>query len=63
MRLQGLDKLKKLNDFIGIRTRDLPTCNIVPQLTKLPRFAARNPVTNGKAVMPALGVQKADILG
>jgi hypothetical protein len=31
---EGLDQL---NDLIGIRTRDLPACNIVPQPTTLPR--------------------------
>jgi hypothetical protein len=29
--------IEKSNDFIGIRTHDLPTCNIVPQPTTLPR--------------------------
>jgi hypothetical protein len=30
VRLEGLGKLKKFNDFIGTRTRDLPASNIVP---------------------------------
>ena len=29
--------MKKSNDTIGNRTRDLPTCSIVPQPTALPR--------------------------
>jgi hypothetical protein len=36
MRLEGLGQLKKIH-LIGIRTRDLPACNIVPQPTTLPR--------------------------
>jgi hypothetical protein len=31
MRLEGLDKLKKCNDFTGNQIRDLLTCRIVPQ--------------------------------
>jgi hypothetical protein len=30
MRLEGLGKLKKIH-LIGIRSRDLPACSIVPQ--------------------------------
>jgi hypothetical protein len=33
--LEGLGQLKKLNDFIGPRTRDLPACSIVPQPSTL----------------------------
>jgi hypothetical protein len=36
LRLQGLGKLKKSNDLIGTRTRDLPAWSIVPQPTTLP---------------------------
>jgi hypothetical protein len=36
MRLEGLGKFKKIN-LIGIRSRDLPACIIVPQPTTLPR--------------------------
>jgi hypothetical protein len=36
VRLEGLGQLKKI-DLIGIRTRDLPACSIVPQPTTLPR--------------------------
>jgi hypothetical protein len=36
VRLEGLGKLKKSNDLIGIRTRDLPACNIVLEATALP---------------------------
>jgi hypothetical protein len=28
VRLEGLSKLKKINDLIGTRTRDLPACSI-----------------------------------
>jgi hypothetical protein len=28
---EGLGKVKKINDLIGSRTRDLPICSIVPQ--------------------------------
>jgi hypothetical protein len=37
VRLEGLGQLKKSNELIGIRTRDLPACDIVPQPTTLPR--------------------------
>jgi hypothetical protein len=33
VRLEGLGQLKKSNDIIGKRTRDLPVCSIVPQST------------------------------
>jgi hypothetical protein len=33
----GLDQMKKPNDLIGKRTRDLPAGVIVPQPTTLPR--------------------------
>jgi hypothetical protein len=35
VRLEELGKLKKFNDLIGIRSRHLPACNIVPQPTTL----------------------------
>jgi hypothetical protein len=31
VRLEGLGKLKKLNDSIRSRARDLPACNMVPK--------------------------------
>jgi hypothetical protein len=31
VRLEGVLKLKKASDLIGTRTRDLPTCSIVPE--------------------------------
>jgi hypothetical protein len=37
VRLKGLSQLKKSSDIIGIWTRDLPACSIVPQPTTLPR--------------------------
>jgi hypothetical protein len=37
MLLEGLGQLKKSNDLIGDRIRDLPACSIVPQPTTLPR--------------------------
>jgi hypothetical protein len=41
VRLEGLGKLKKSNDLIGNRIRDLPPCSIVPQpiTILLPRSA------------------------
>jgi hypothetical protein len=42
MRLEGLRQLKKVNDFIGNRTRDLPACSTVPQPTTLPRVPVLN---------------------
>jgi hypothetical protein len=35
--LEGLGQMKKSKDLIGNRTRYLPACSIVPQLTTLPR--------------------------
>jgi hypothetical protein len=32
--------IEKYNDLIGIQTRDLPACSIVPQPTTLPRAPA-----------------------
>jgi hypothetical protein len=37
VRLEGLGQLKKSNELIGNRTRDLPGCSIAPQPTTLPR--------------------------
>jgi hypothetical protein len=37
MRLERLDQVKKSNDLIGNRTRDLPACSIALQATTLPR--------------------------
>jgi hypothetical protein len=34
--LEGLGKLKIFSDLMGIQTRDLPACSIVPQPTVLP---------------------------
>jgi hypothetical protein len=44
VRLEGLGKLKKNIDLIGIRTRDLPACSIVPQPTTLPRVPQYTPM-------------------
>jgi hypothetical protein len=38
VRLEGLDQLKKFNDLIRARTRDLLASSIVPQPTTLPRW-------------------------
>jgi hypothetical protein len=35
MQLEGLGQLKKSNDLIGNRTRDVLACSIVPQPTML----------------------------
>jgi hypothetical protein len=40
MRLKVLGKLKKFIHLIGSRTRDLPTCSIVPQPITLQRVPA-----------------------
>jgi hypothetical protein len=37
VRLEGLDKLKKLDGLMGNGTGDLPACSIVPKPTTLPR--------------------------
>jgi hypothetical protein len=37
VQLEELGKLKKSNDRIGNRTRDLPACRMVPQQITLPR--------------------------
>jgi hypothetical protein len=39
-RMEGLGNLKKFH-VIGIRSRDLPACSIVPQPTTLPRASSR----------------------
>jgi hypothetical protein len=46
MWLEGLSKLKKSNDLIRIRTRDLQACNIVPKPTRLPRAPHSNSNSN-----------------
>jgi hypothetical protein len=55
VRLEGLGKLKKIH-FIGIRSRYLPACNIVPQPTTLPRAPTLcdkvNWITNVSFVTP-----------
>jgi hypothetical protein len=35
VQVEGIGGLKKSNDLIGIRTRDLPACSILPQPTTL----------------------------
>jgi hypothetical protein len=37
VRLESLDQLKKSNELMGNRTRDLPACSLMPQATTLPR--------------------------
>jgi hypothetical protein len=37
VRLEVLGQLKKSNNFVENRTRDLPVCSIMPQPTTLPR--------------------------
>jgi hypothetical protein len=37
VRLEGLGKLNKFNEFIRKRARDLSACSIVPELTTLQR--------------------------
>ena len=38
VRSEGLCQWKNSNDNIGNRTRDLPTCSVMPQPTALPRW-------------------------
>jgi hypothetical protein len=45
VRLEGLSELKKSNDLMGIRARDLRTCCIVPQSTTLPRAPAHGVIS------------------
>jgi hypothetical protein len=45
MRLEGLCQLKKSNNLIGNRIRDLPTSSIVLQPATLPR-APKDPYTS-----------------
>jgi hypothetical protein len=33
VRLEGLGNLKQSNDLLGIRTREIPACSLVPQPT------------------------------
>jgi hypothetical protein len=35
LQLEGLCKLKEINDLFGTRTRNLPACSIVPQPSTL----------------------------
>jgi hypothetical protein len=47
VRLEGLGQLKKKsNGLIGIRSRDLPACSIVPQATTLLRSLCNYHVLN-----------------
>jgi hypothetical protein len=41
VRLEGLDKLKKKNNFIGTRSRDLPACSIESQPSVFSRAVPR----------------------
>jgi hypothetical protein len=43
VRLEGLGQFKKSSELIGNRTRDLPTCSIVPQPTALPEYLSGGP--------------------
>jgi hypothetical protein len=62
VRLEGFDKLKKFNDVIGTRARDLPACSIAPQQSTLPRvvmqaiFTSRTRDATENAGSPALFV-------
>jgi hypothetical protein len=42
VRLEGLSKLKILNDLIGTRTRHLPACSLAPQPSTLRRVPAQS---------------------
>jgi hypothetical protein len=60
MRLEVLGQLKKSNDLIRNRTRDLPVRSIVPQPTTLPR-APMNHKHN--EIREELGVRNATVTG
>jgi uncharacterized lipoprotein YbaY len=45
VRLERLRNLKKSNDLIGNRNRELPACSIVPQPTALLRTASSDMIT------------------
>jgi hypothetical protein len=42
VRLEGLGDLKKSNELIGNRTRDLPAYSTVPESTTLPRASIKH---------------------
>jgi hypothetical protein len=44
MRLEGLGKLEKSNDFIGNRFRNLRPCSIVAELTTLLRAPRKSQI-------------------
>jgi hypothetical protein len=46
VRLEGLGQLKKSNNLIGNRTRNLPACSTVPQPSTLPRAPTHSDNTN-----------------
>jgi len=55
--------MKNSNDTIGNRTRDLPTCSAVPQLTALSRAPVRvTMVDKNKAVICCLQATSAIML-
>jgi hypothetical protein len=51
VRKEGLGKSKKYNDFIGTRTRNLPTCSITPQPSTLPHALQRRSFLSQKSFM------------
>jgi hypothetical protein len=50
VRLEGFDKLKTSDEFIGNRNRDVPACSIVPQRTtqRLPPDTVYNVIEKQK---------------
>jgi hypothetical protein len=55
VQLEGLGELEKSGDLIGIRTRDLPACSVVPQPTRLPLWKQWVLSYEGKKQVRVLG--------
>jgi hypothetical protein len=54
LRLEGLSEFEKSNDLVENRTREFPTCSIVPQPTTLPRAPSQNAVAEAMGVSVTL---------
>jgi hypothetical protein len=55
VRLEGLGKLKKYSNIIGIRTRELAARSIKPQRTTLPRAPHKSEVSTKLGVKKTFG--------
>jgi hypothetical protein len=56
VRMEGVGKLKIIR-LVGTRTRDIPTCSIVPQPTTLPRAPWETAVLPSSALNWSLDLQ------